>query len=380
LKVVLSLSLFLISLQDFYSYNLSFTILSVLGLIILFILYTIKSKDIIFEKEHKNILLLFYIFPLLLSSINFFCNYEILSYKRIIGLLMCVFTFHIFSSLAKNYYEIINKALYFVLIVHTAFFYFNLVDIYFFNHLFDPILLFTNFEMQATHFTYIFGKQILRPCGLFQEPGSYAAYLSPLILFFSLKNTKKSNFILNLSISSLFISLSTFGFILGAIILYFKKSYKKSVFKIIFPITLILLSFLFSIFRFNINLANDTFNLSHEDRLTKENSGFERRLFLLNKLSDSLSDDTAKFLFGYSILNPVSIKDIGSTISSNDSGFFFYSILFNGLIYTFIFYILYFKFYNRNLKSIAFITLLTFSKISIFSLIFPIYLYLFHEK
>ena len=380
MKVILSLSLFLISLQDFYSYSLSFTVFSVLGLIILFTLYIIKSTDITFETKHKNIILLFYIFPLLLSCINFFCNYDILSYKRIIGLFMCVLTFHIFSSLAKKHYEIINNALYFVLIVHTAFFYFNLVDIYFFNHLFDPILLFTNFEMQATHFTYIFGKQILRPCGLFQEPGSYAAYLSPLILFFSLKNSRKSNFILNLSISSLFISLSTFGFILGAIILYFNRSFKNNIFRLLFPVTLLLLAIFFSIFRFNINLANDFFNLSHENRLTKESSGFERRLYLLSKLSDSLSTDTTKLFFGYSILNPVSIKDIGSTISSNDSGYLFYSILFNGIIYTLIFYILYFKIYYRNTSSIAFIILLTFSKISIFSLIFPIYLYLFHEK
>ena len=354
----------LLSLQDFYSYELMLPIVSVVGSILViaisFSIHLISPSSLLvrFPEKLSGLIFSMYIMPLLCglivsSSITLnFSNGRLFSFFLLPLLIICFN--HLYTINARLFLRSFRILLYF----HLIFFFFNLFDIYFLGHLFDPMLYWN--DSQATHFTYISGFSLRRACGLFQEPGTFSTYyallLSGYINLISRTKEAGNSFLISLSVIALYCSLSTFGIIFASIIYVWQKLYRRTSLTLrILQIISILAALTFIIVRFF------AFQLSIDS--SKVITGLGSRFITVSWLYENIFSHPIHTLFGFDILNPMAgYIDIGT--SFNDSGMIIYFFLFTGLVGVTIFLISLAPFLNTKFPVILILLL---SKLTLFA-------------
>ena len=359
-----TLAFIFLSLQDFYSYELMLPIVSVMGSILViaisFSIHLIFPSSLLvrFPEKLSGLIFSMYIMPLICglivsSSITLnFSNGRLFSFFLLPLLVICFN--HLYTINSKLFLRSFQILLYF----HLIFFFFNLFDIYFLGHIFDPMIYW--YESQATHFTYINGFSLRRACGLFQEPGTFSTYYALLLTgYINLSSRTKeagNSLLISLSVLALYCSLSTFGIIFGSIIYFWQKLYLRSplIFRIL-HLTSILSALAFIIVRFfATQLSVDS---------SKAITGLGSRFTTVSWLYENIFSNPIHTLFGFDILNPMAgYVDIGTAF--NDSGMIVYFFLFTGLVGTTIFLISLAPFLRTKFPVIL---LLLLSKLTLFA-------------
>ncbi len=362
--IIYTIAFFLISLQDFYSYNLMLPIVSLIGSFLLigicFAIYSISFSSSLIKLPAKIWWLLFsiYAMPLLCglivsSSFTFdFANSRLFSFFLLPFL---VFSANVlFKTSPKKFILAFRLLLY----LHLAFFFFNLIDIYFLGHIFDPISFFN--DSQATLFTYVAGLPLQRACGLFQEPGTFATYYALLLAGYLNMTSRIQDYvninIVTISVFALFLSLSVYGIIFGLVIYFWQQLYQRSHFFLrITQLFMFIPSLFYLIIRFfSVQLSIDSSKTGH---------GLEFRSGTITWLYDNLFSHPIHALFGFDILNPMAgYVDIGT--SHNDSSMIIYFLLFTGIVGLVVFSISLIPFCKGKLPSILILLL---SKLSLFA-------------
>ena len=359
-----TIAFILLSLQDFYSYELMLPIVSLLGSILVisisFSIHLISTSSLLVHLPQKLSGLIFsiYIMPLFCglivsSSFTFdFSNGRLFSFFLLPLLVICL------NLLYKHDSRRFIRSFRFLLYFHLIFFFFNLFDMYFLGHIFDPMQYFD--DSQASHFTYINGFSLRRACGLFQEPGTFSTYYALLLTgYINLSSRTKeagNSLLISLSVLALYCSLSTFGIIFGSIIYFWQKLYLRSslTFRIL-HLTSILSALAFIIVRFfATQLSVDS---------SKAITGLGSRFTTVSWLYENIFSNPIHTLFGFDILNPMAgYVDIGTAF--NDSGMIVYFFLFTGLVGTTIFLISLAPFLRTKFPVIL---LLLLSKLTLFA-------------
>ena len=332
----------LISLQDFYSYDLRIPVISVLGSLLALStslsIYAIAPAPLnsfaqLIPRRIWTLLFAIYAVPLLCglivsTSITLdFSNPRLFSFFMLPALVIAL------SVMYRSCPTKFTISLRVLLYLHLTFFFFNFVDLYFFGHIFDPIKLFN--DAQATHFTYVSGFALRRACGLFQEPGTFSTYYALLLTgYINLTSHIKThdNFrLVFLSLVALILTFSTYGAIYSIIIFFWQRIYHRSSTLLRgLEFLFVALSSSFFVIRF--------FSSQLAIQSSKEGSGLDLRADTIGWLNANLFSHPIHTLFGFDILNPlVGRVDFGTAY--NDSSMVVFFLIFTGIVGTSIFLI-----------------------------------------
>ncbi|MDP5130892.1 MAG: hypothetical protein NWQ54_08400 [Paraglaciecola sp.] len=366
------------TLQGFYFHSLGvapFTLLSVLMVFVTFSLF--KSYDVISNISINELFVfLFYSLIFFFSVIAVLYHGDEPDLKRILAFfVVLIFSFLLPPLLKFIDLELVLK---FTLIFHFSYFYLQFILYYIFGLDLDIVGFFTGISQKGWGGSfYIEGiGHIRRLGGLFNEPGTYSTFIAPLTAFFLNFYTKSSSnkIVVYLSLLSLFLTLSTFGFLFAVfisifIVVFFKG---KEIFFVTFVVSLsFILTVPYLIYRFFVR---------REDGL---DTGLGFREVFLKELYVFTSDSIYNFLLGTGMLQPDLTDKVNLIASVNDSSLLLALMLNSGVFLTsffFIFVILY-TILKKDLISLLVFFILFASKVSIFYVFFPLILSLiFFDK
>lgn len=194
------------------------------------------------------------------------------------------------------------------------------------------------------------GFDFIRPTSIFNEPGTYCCFTSTLFILSWLKHKKLLMFH-SLFLISLFISLSSFGIILGILfisLIYYKKINRKFIFSfknlaIVIPILILLIMFI---------------NYYYEVRFLNDYSGSEGGINVRKNAFDTFNLHIKdNILFGLSAgFNQIEIYYVQDTS-------LFFSLIYNFGLYAIIIFTTLFKFFKFNLIPIVLLLIISISKI-----------------
>ena len=212
---------FLASLQGFYFFNYGIAPFAILGGC-LFILLSWVS----FLKNHHSINInqftasYVYILVLILSIFSIFYYQDVYDLKRLIG--FCFSILICFSVATVVDERNIKNILEILLIVHTSYFFTQFFSYYLFGIDVDLIKVITGVSQKGWGGSFSLDSlgDLRRFGGLYNEPGTYATFISPVLAMYItyFLQSKKCKIITYLTLLSLILTFSTFAFIFSTLI------------------------------------------------------------------------------------------------------------------------------------------------------------------
>jgi len=348
-----------ISLQTYYFYGKGGPLISIFSLLLLGLILFDNKKTIVFPYHVSSKIFVWYFIILLWSILGVLIFQLNFDFNRFGGFIIVAIS----SLISYRYFKVcsLKTTIKWYLFVNIIFFYIQFFGFYLFGFEIDYLVNITGEKqrMFAGSFNFPYFNSFIRPTGLYQEPGTYATFLSPFIALFGRYSESKQNKKLYYSaILSLFLSFSTFGIIFGSIILLLSKKVRPSL-KVIIGCVVSLISYPYIHYRFVLSKATDV------------DVGFGFRINQITETVNILKNNTQSWFFGTNLLSIVP-KNVQLTGAYNDSSLLLYLILFLGPILTITTIILIGReFLKGDLFSKTGIIILFLSKISIFMPFFP---------
>lgn len=344
---------FFITLYSVYLFGIQF--LSLVGSLIFVFLGVFSFKSVL--KNHEYMYMVFFMVFFVLT-----CFTQMLFYDLNTSRVISFFAVFLFSIAVFLYSEMLNKKkiIGFVLSLHILAFYLQFFLYYLFGFYLD-YLAFLNIDSRNFGGLYtILGKPLMRGSGFFNEPGTYSCFVAPLVVYYyRYLALNKNSIVFYASVLSLALSFSTFGFVFFILIVSFLV--KKNYIKFLFVSLLSIPSIPYIYWKLYIN------------PLAGGSSATDFRQQYIYSFFEKLSD--LKFLVaGNGVLSEEVF--IGNKFAVNDTGLLVYVFnefgLMLGLVVVCFFIGFYFK---ANTVGKLIIVIISLSKISIFSFVFPLYLY-----
>ena len=387
-KISLFVITFLITLESFYSYYLSFNIAYVLVLVVL-ILQAFSKIDIIKKRDFRlpNNFLNFFLIIFLLSIISHIYYKPDIEYKFFFKILYALIFIYCLAISIKN--ENLKNILSIVLLIHATLLIIQFISFYTYFVQIDFYKLFWGIEQKGAHLLYKQGDESLRNLlrlkrfsGLFNEPGTYCNVIG--ILSCMLSNFKDLNklhkIILCISTFSLLLTFSTYGYLFFIIILisYISNNSKfniKDIIKFKFLvrmmnlkknnifrnliIILIILIFFYFIQKYSIPyLYSRFFEFSYQ-------SGLGLRFFSLNYFFNAFLNDFFLIIAGTGMINETYAYFKSSVTYDNTLLLYLFSR--SGIFVLFIYFILSLFFLKFDKSKLCTFTIIMLSKLSLFS-------------
>lgn len=302
-------------------------------------------------------------------------NYNYFQYitSMLMKIITCYIVFWSIDFKKKYAYKIIK----YVLLINIAFFFLQLIIVYFTSYYIDPLLFLTGEKQRyLANFSIPIIGTVYRPTGFFEEPSTYAAFITCLIAC-KLYINNKVDIVIKLSIISIFMSLSVAAIFYGTLLslVIFIKQKNSAFFKVIaFQLIPIIILFLFILIDYRLDSLNG--------------SASSIRLNLIKYVFDQ---SLIELLFGNGMLGVVTAfseyMKSGNlwkidVAALNDNGLWLFIIIKVGIVglLSFIF-IMKNKLLNNNFNfSILLILLLTKLSFIYFGFIFYVSLILFMRK
>ena len=363
IKYLHSVLLLFITLNSFYFFNM--TLPSIVAAIAFIFLTFCKNN------EYKlfsggSIAFWFMLVLFFWSSFGlFFLSVEIDGKRLLFFILSLVFIFSLTLS-SKNLD--IRFTFKFCLLVHVVLFYLQFTIYYcgggYLNYL-EP------FGLESRNFGGEFSPlgniQLMRSSGLFNEPGTYACFVAPLIAFFmNYVESKADKIVFILSTLTLLLTFSTFGIVFFAILII--SFGKNSVFKFFLIILGGVISSPYIIWRF------------FSSSITSADSGVDFRWEYISAIFEKLNN-LAFLAFGEGglSLNTFEFEVHGA---DNDAGLVFFMMYNLGFLPTvcLISLILFVSINSGKIKTLIPIFIVLISKISFYSIVFPLFLFIFFSN
>lgn len=205
MKLTILVSLFLLSLNSFYFYEYSSSLLSIGGYLIFFVLCLYCFLKNGFRVLNK----IDCMFITYMALIIFFDYIMYGNLTRLFSITSILFIFTININKIKDHVQDTFSK---ITIIHLSAFYLQFLLFYIFNIQIDYIYPITGEEQRVFDGSrLLMGLNLIRPSGLYIEPSTYASYMMCMMLVL---NDKYAS-IKKIALFSLFLSLSTLGFIIG---------------------------------------------------------------------------------------------------------------------------------------------------------------------
>jgi len=327
MALILKLLFVGVSLQSYYFYSVSLPLISIVSLFTMGgILFVASPKvSMRFPKNAITGIVVGYVLILLWSIIGLLFYGDIPDTKRLLGFMVVILSVFIAVTLFRRFN--LESLVRFYLLVHISFFFVQLTTYYSVGYVIDFLAPFTGEEqrMLGGDFTVpLVDRFILRPVGLFNEPGTYSIFVAPFVALFDrwYDKSKWNKFIFWASLSSLFVSFSTFGLIFGGLILLFSRNIRL-VHKISIIIAIIISIGPFFYYRF---ILRPVIGLE---------SGIEIRQVYLEQLFSFLFSNPTTLMFGAGLLTVDPRMEF--FLAYNDMGLILYFLHFAGLPLTLLF-------------------------------------------
>jgi len=320
MTLILKLLFIGVSLQSYYFYNVSLPVISIVSLITMGgVLFVSSSKERIrFPKDATTGIAVGYVLILFWSILGTLFYGDIPDIKRLMGFMVAILSVFIAVTLYRRFN--LESLVRFYLLVHISFFFAQLTSYYSVGYVIDFLAPFTGEEqrMLGGNFTLPLVDRFIRPGGLFVEPGTYSIFVAPFLALFArwYDKSKWNKFIFWASLSSLFVSFSTFGLIFGGLILLFSRNIR-----LVHKISIII-AIIFSIAPY----FYYRFILRPEIEL---GSGIEIRQVYLEQLFNFLFSNPTALIFGAGLLTVDPRVEL--SMAHNDIGLIFYFLHFAGL-------------------------------------------------
>lgn len=224
---VLFLSLLLITLQSFY-FPFVGSGLTYLGLVFLTFIFIKGSLHL----DKADLLLsLFLILCVVLSHLSFhFIDYDSIDFKSTLALCSMIVLFPVVTSVLRDCdIEVVQTVLKWVILFHVSIFLLQVIYWAFTKEYLDVLKYLTGMKSgsYSKKGIVILGEQVVRFSGLFNEPGSFSVVVMALTLpYYSL--IKKLDKTIMSSIFCCLMSMSAFGIILVALLVFVDLLSKKN--------------------------------------------------------------------------------------------------------------------------------------------------------
>ncbi len=363
--ILISLSIFLISLVNInISAWINIPIASLSGGLLLF-LYCLFQKFEISKQSLELVIVITFIF--FLSYLNSIIQVHILQindysikHSTFIGIMIAIVLFQAFSSIMYTQKDLFIVSVKYILLIHILFLFIHFFMINFIVSdplkfdLFSMINLFGEKEPSRFAANYLYFNIVnFRPSGLFIEPGTYACTMFALWVSYYIHNNK-IGLVDYFLISSLFLTQSGFGIVLGTLTILFLL--KDLVIKNLFIVLAILIIFLSSL-TVLISRFDNAFTNWNEGSINQK----------VNLIQDLLQFGIFRQISG----SGLGIIDCPSGCIINDNGIFFYIIyvLGIGLGIVLIHYI-FFIYLRKSWREKIFLGMVFLTKVSITHILF----------
>lgn len=325
---VAGMVVFLITLQSFYAANIGvapFPLLGVVGMI-MFVIVIPRPKKYSTFFVSPTALAVSYVIGFLLSVLCIFFYGDEIDPKRILGFALAVLV----AAVTPHFVRRINlrSVLNFVLTLHIVFFLLQFVLFYVFNFDLNYISLLFPAETKGSGggFSHEVLGDFRRMGGLYNEPGTYAAFVSPLI---ALKARDYDfggydKWIVNIAALTVVLTFSTFGIVFSTVIvgcLWAVYGIRRSLGVVIIAGIGALIAVPYFVFRFVTRVASG------------EESGAEFRFKFASDVFEYVTSGVSPMLVGAGLLSSELANKIEVIAAVNDNGLYLYLILTVGPIF-----------------------------------------------
>ena len=366
MKILLYILVFLVSLHSYYFYEFSLALISVIAASFLVLLLLLgRVNRISYFSSNSVFLAGLYVLFFVWGALGVLFQELPADLKRSFGFIMIIFIL----LGTHDLFKIIDLRAFtkFFLITHAFFFYIQFFSFYVFGVVVDFLDPFTG-EIQRMHGASlevpILGK-VLRPSGLYNEPGTYCTFIAPFCAIISrwYAMGKSDRIAYWLSISSLVFSFSLFGIIFAILIFLFSPRLSKT----------LRLAFLSCMIVFSIPLFYYRFFIRAKYGL---DGGQDVRWSLVKNSIESFDQNPINIFFGtHNIISPFS-SNVEYSISTNDIGVVLSLFLHFGVfLWPFIVCAIIYSLRSLDLFSRIALLILLLSKQSLFCPFLPIILY-----
>lgn len=219
-----------ISLHNYYFYNISLPLISVVCLFIMadILFFASLEKGIRLPKNSAVGVALGYVLILGWSIIGLLFYGDSPDAKRFMAFPVVIMAALVAGALFRRIP--LENLVRFYLVVHVSFFFLQFISYYATGYAIDYLAPVTGEEqrMFGGSFTFPIIDRFIRAAGLFNEPGAYAIFVAPFVALFErwYGQSEANKHLFWISLSSLFFSFSVFGIVFGGLILLFSGNFR----------------------------------------------------------------------------------------------------------------------------------------------------------
>lgn len=317
----------LLSLQGFYLESLGFSPPVIMGALLLVCcaaLVLLAGGRVEFK---GSIVVRFYLVCLCVSIFALLLNQEGYEPSRALGFLVVVVV-SISMVIVKRYIDI-RVIVIFLISIHSLFFYYQFIAYYVFGADVDFTYYFTGMAQKGWGGSFYHEElgRLRRLGGLYNEPGTYATFIAPLVALAAnyLNRSLWYNLAFFLGLASLVLSFSTFGLLFSVLVVLFVLfTYRGKVFLYLSGISFC--GFVYA--------APYFYYRFFERASLGVDTGLEFRFYFLDQVYLYLSSGVTEFLFGAGLLAPDLSGKIDVIAAVNDSSLIVYLMLTIGPVAT----------------------------------------------
>ncbi|MBI4706720.1 MAG: hypothetical protein HY761_02165 [Candidatus Omnitrophica bacterium] len=355
-----------ISLQSFYFYNVGLPVVSIISLFLMFGLLLFFKDGFTLRNDISIKIAFAYAFILFWSVLGFIFFGNDLDFKRFTSFFIIIFGALVAAKLLRK--TNLESLVRFYLIAHVFFFFLQFIPFYVTGYRVDYLKPITGEEQRVIGgmFTFLNMERFMRAAGLFNEPGTYANFLAPFIALFGrwYKNSKFNTSLFWIALSTLFLSFSVSGIIFGIFVFLFSIGLNL-IYRIVGAIVGVYIVAPYLYYRF-------IFCSSHG---LEAETGLGIRQYFFEKLFGFIFHDPLAFLFGLNLLELNPLLNFPDMAAVNDQGLVFFFLFFAGPMLMLIFGIIILHAFRKlDWSSCLALTIVLFSKLSMFAPFFPFFL------
>ncbi|MBF0105203.1 MAG: hypothetical protein HQM16_07735 [Deltaproteobacteria bacterium] len=364
MNLILKLLFVGVSLQAYYFYSLKMPAISVFSLFLMAALLLAGSaqKGIALIWTQSFALAMVYVLLLFWAYTGLIYYQDAPDMKRLIGFIIVILACLISLSLMR--FVSLEDLLKFYLIIHLSFFMVQFLVYHTTGYDIDFLTPVTGEEQRMSTGDFGFYGRFIRAAGLFNEPGTYAIFVAPVVALFQryYAQSKSNKWLFWIGTFTLFASFSTYGLISGAIILVLFDKVKK-VYRVWISVLFVSLLAPYLHFRY--------VQLPQHGEVT----GIDLRGNFIGKSWEFLFSDFYKFSFGADLMSLTSRIDVPG-FAYNDIGLLYFLCHFAGVPLTLLLLVVlvYFMFVKFDRASSVSLLIILLSKHSIFAPFFPFFI------
>lgn len=268
------------------------------------------------------------------------------------------------------------KILTIFILFHAAFFYIQFIGFYLFSIDIDFLVGITGSPQKGWggNYEHSFLSSFRRLGGLFNEPGTYATFVAPILALYVkyISFSKRYLIVFLLGVLSVVLTFSTFGLLFSIIILVLAFASSSSFVRALIltasaPFIVLVLPYMYDRF----------FVRSHYGVTT----GLEFRFSFLSDVFSYLFDSLVSFIFGAGFFDTTLTSKVEVTAAINDSSLAVYILLSLGPLFgAFFLLFLFLKAFQNCRYSVVALLIIMLSKFSLFWLFAPLVLYLIYSS